>query len=219
MRCVVYTCITGGYDILKPVPTSSKCILLADTPPKAENGAGIQWKRCKLGIQEKDIRMASRLPKFLPHQFFRTDVSVWTDAHIRWKQNPEELLKYLGDNDIAMFSHPIRDCIYKESEEVMRIWPQLEKNIKNQMKHYREEGYPEENGLMACGVIVRRHTKATEALGNAWWAEWTRWKTARDQLSFAYVCWKLGVKVSIIPGNIFRNDYETVERHLAKRRV
>ena len=219
MRCVVYSCITGAYDILKTVPTSCKCMVWADVPPKAEKGAGAQWKRIKLGVQESNIRMSSRLPKFIPHQFFRTDVSIWTDGHLRWKQDPELLMKYLGENDVAMFSHPIRDCVYKEADEVMRIWPEIGDNVQLQMKHYREEGYPEENGLMACGVIVRRHTKATEALGNAWWAEWTRWKTARDQLSFAYVCWKLGVKVSVIPGNIFKNEYESAERHLAKRRV
>jgi hypothetical protein len=219
MRCVIYTCITGGYDVLKPVPTSSKCILLADTAPKAEKGAAIQWKRVKLAVQEKDVRMSSRLPKFLPHQFFRTDISIWTDGHLRWKRDPAELIKYLGDNDVAMFSHPIRDCLYKEADEVIRIWPNIEDNVQKQMKHYREEGYPADNGLMACGVIVRKHTKATEAMGNAWWAEWTRWKTSRDQLSFAYACWKHGVKVSIIPGNIFRNDYEDAERHLSRRRV
>jgi hypothetical protein len=219
MRCVVYTCITGGYDILKKVPTSCKCIALTDSPPKAEAGAGQQWKRVAMALQERDVRMASRLPKFLPHQFFRTDVSIWTDGHIRWKRDPKELLEFLGDNDVAMFAHPIRNCLYQEAGEVARIWPAIAKDVRRQMSHYRKEGYPEYAGLKACGVIVRRHTKATEALGNAWWAEWARWRTSRDQLSFAYACWKQGVKCSVIPGNVFKNKFEDVERHLVKRRV
>ena len=53
-------------------------------------------------------------------------------------------------------------------------------------------------GLVEAPVILRRHTAAIRALNEAWWAELVR-GSRRDQLSFNYVAWKLGLSHAKFP--------------------
>jgi hypothetical protein len=47
-------------------------------------------------------------------------------------------------------------------------------------------------------VILRRHTDAIRHLNEAWWNEIVR-GSRRDQLSFNYVAWKLGLRYATFP--------------------
>jgi hypothetical protein len=46
-------------------------------------------------------------------------------------------------------------------------------------------------------VILRRHTPAVAAFNEAWWAE-IQAGSRRDQVSFTYVAWKLGLRYATI---------------------
>ena len=219
MKCIVYSCITGDWDYLKRLDTTCQRILVCDKEPQFEEGALRQWDRVPLAVAVVDNRMASRFPKCMPHLFFETDVSIWVDSHLRWKRDPVCLLDYLGDNDIALFRHSLRDCLYEEATAVV-TFKEINRNAaRRQMGHYLGRGYPKHNGLFANGVIVRRHTERMKQLGLRWWAELCRWQTGRDQLSFCYVCWKMGIRCSTIPGNILNSDFTEKSKHLAGRRM
>ena len=47
-------------------------------------------------------------------------------------------------------------------------------------------------------MILRRHTDAIRRLNEAWWNEIVR-GSRRDQLSFNYVAWKLGLSYATFP--------------------
>ena len=66
------------------------------------------------------------------------------------------------------------------------------------MQRYASEGFPRGAGLAEACVILRRHTAAVEAFGEAWWHE-IRTGSHRDQLSFDYVAWKLGMRYATFP--------------------
>lgn len=74
--------------------------------------------------------------------------------------------------------------------------------IKAQMDRYRALGFSG-RPLSAAFLIVRRNTGRIRALNEMWWGEVSQY-SIRDQLSFDYCCWKLGIEPAIIPGNIFR---------------
>ena len=142
---------------------------------------------------------ATRYPKIMPHKWLvPTDYSIWLDSNISLVQDPWKLIEYLGDNDIAFFPHHWgHDCIYQEVENIITFHKDDPQRVREQAEEYRKEGYPAHNGLIWGKVIVRRHTKKIEYLNKGWWQE-IKNGSHRDQLSFNYVSWKLGIPYSTI---------------------
>ena len=141
---------------------------------------------------------ATRWPKIMPHKNFVTDYSIWIDSNISLMLDPWKIVEYLGENDIAFFSHHWgHDCIYQEVENIITFHKDDPQRVRAQADRYRKEGYPAHNGLIWGKVIVRRHTPTVAKLNQAWWDEIVR-DSHRDQLSFNYVSWKLGIPYSTI---------------------
>lgn len=65
--------------------------------------------------------------------------------------------------------------------------------IRQQIELYQKEKFPSEFPLFEATVIVvdlkNEHAKV---IMDAWWKEFNRSESKRDQLSFPYVIWKLG---------------------------
>lgn len=164
---MIYTAITGGYE--KP---RNDILVLTDDP-------------------FKDPRRSSRMHKCLPP---KAEYSLWLDGNTSLKVSLDYLIsEYLKNCDICVFKHPIRDCIYQEAKACQELKLDAWDVIEEQVNRYRAEGYPEHNGLAATTYVLRRHTPQIEALNNMWWAEICK-GSKRDQLSFDYCCWKLGIK-------------------------
>jgi len=192
---IVYTANFGNYDnLLLPEHCGFTHIHLTD-----EGAIGSKYQELP--------QVRARMCKVLSHKLFPDyKYTIWHDASIEFKLDPAALVCYLGDNDIALMAHPERDCIYDEATAVVEMGKERASIVSEQMEHYKAEGYPEHNGLVATGVIVRKHTAKMEQFNNAWWAEIGRY-SVRDQLSFNYVCWKMGIKYDVIPGNLWDNKW------------
>ena len=93
--------------------------------------------------------------------------------------------------DFNMMQHPCRTCIYKEAEIIERENIDKTMNFVPQIAKYRDEGFPENYGLNACGIIGRHNNCFTEAFEREWWHQ-VMTGSYRDQLSFDYIRWKLG---------------------------
>jgi len=164
----------------------------------------------------------AKIYKILAHQYIDADISIWLDGNRELAVDKEKVAEMLGDNDIALFKHFARDCIYTEMPEAMARYRQdeviIRQSILDQAVYYKQKGYPPNNGLYECGMIIRRHNKIMEAFNNAWWAEICR-HSNRDQLSFPYVLSKFPkLKVKGIEGNIrnheyfkYKNDYRNLK--------
>ncbi len=158
----------------------------------------------------------AKIYKILSHQYIDSDISIWIDGNITLLCSPEELVdKFLGDADIGVFKHPVRNCIYKEEEELKKV-PKVKQQlpiIRQQLEHYKASGYPDNNGLYENGVIVRRHSKIIEEFNNAWWAEICRW-SYRDQLSFPVILEKFpSLKVKSNTGDVRRHPMFQYIKH------
>lgn len=146
----------------------------------------------------KSDRRNSRIQKIIPHKYFKTEYSIWLDGNLKLVASPKELIsKYLNGYDIAVFKHPVRNCIYKEAIECAKRGLDDVEVIIEQVKSYEDEGYPKDNGLGENMMIIRRHTSKVEQFNNAWWAEYCRF-SVRDQLSFMYCADKVGLPVNLI---------------------
>jgi len=121
--------------------------------------------------------------------------------------------KYLNNTDIALHLHGERNCIYKEAELCIERKFDYVELIRKQIQKYKAEGYPENNGLHEGTVILRRHTEDIKRFDEAVWAEICSGST-RDQLSLNYIAWKLGIKITDIPGSLITFNSEDFSKLL-----
>jgi len=147
---------------------------------------------------EKDGRYTARKYKTLPHKILPDyDFHMWTDNQVYFNTDPVSLVEgYLGDDyDVAAHKHIDRECMYQEVEACLnrpqsagpsRQDPQL---LIKQGEDYREDGYPEMNGLYETGFLLRRNCDKVRKFNEQWWDESIN-RTTEDQVSFVYLLWK-----------------------------
>lgn len=208
MRVVVYTASIGGYDTLNEPRIENKNVdLVCFTDRDIKSDA---WKIKKVLPLYKDNTRTARKYKALPHRWFpEYDVSVWIDGNKIITGDVLKYIEWLGDCDVATFDHTkcfdARNCIYDEALTIMEMgernykrtplrgiknWKDNPTTISKQIARYRNEQYPENNGLAFTCVVVRKHNNPDViAVMEEWWKE-MKYGSRRDQLSFNYVLWK-----------------------------
>ena len=170
MKILIYTSITGGYE----------------------------QDRTDIKVFTKEImqdpKKSSLFYKAITPDFDKYDYSIWIDGNTGLKVAPEYLIeKYLKNDDIACLRHPDRNCIYDEAKTCQTLKLDKPETITSQMVRYLEKGYPKDNGLSCTTYILRRHTEKIVEFNRLWWEEICK-GSRRDQLSFDYALWKLGIK-------------------------
>ena len=200
---IIYTAIAGGYDSLKPPwgedPGGTVRLAFVDNSDSCPG-----WRIEPMDFPCMDPLMRAKRYKVLAHEALPsgTAFSLWVDGSMEFSSrlHPGELARqYLGDADLALFRHPSRVCLYDEAHVCSLKGLDDPGVMAAQMGRYRAEGYPRINGLAECSVILRRHTPAMARFNEMWWREIVN-GSRRDQLSFNYVCWKLGIKYALLPG-------------------
>jgi hypothetical protein len=218
-RSIIYTAIAGGYDNLKPprddvspgrpeddLPGQDVPLRIAfmDNPDLYAGTGCPGWQIEPMASSCMDPLMQAKRYKVLAHEVLPpgTEFSLWVDGSMEFSSRlrPDEMARlYLVDADLALFKHPIRNCLYDEAHRCDVVKLDDSAVMAKQMNRYRAQGYPRNNGLAECAVILRRHTPAVARLNEMWWKEIVE-GSRRDQLSFDYVCWKLGMKYALFPG-------------------
>lgn len=206
MRTVAYTAICGGRDHLRHTgrPRPGGFVCFTDDPPPATPYLG--WDIRPSIDMYRDPRLDAKRHQVLAHESFPdVDVSCYLDGShgLAERLTVEGLAaEYLGYADLACFEHSERDCAYAEAAVCIERGRDDPDVIRAQMARYRAEGFPEHWGLPAITLLLRRHTAPIRAVNTAWWQE-IMTGSYRDQLSFPYVCWRLGLRWETIPGNPF----------------
>ena len=139
-KIVVYTALYGNHDSLKePVMAQDECSFVCFTDMNDIDSNTFEVKRYPR-INFDPVRSA-RFFKLLPHLFFpKYEYSIWIDASIVIKkENLRSLIeKYLCEDDIAMFTHAERDCIYDEGAVCIDSGKDAPTIINAQLNHYRK---------------------------------------------------------------------------------
>lgn len=202
---VIYTAIFGDCkDRLYPLPWLDKidCFAFVDgvkSPRKGKHG----WIECPARFTDPNPRRRAREHKTMAHELFPdAKLSIWVDGTMTPHTDPRALTaKYLKDHDICTFRHSARTCIYQEAEMCVRNRKDDVATIREQIAGYHREGYPYHNGLAETMVVMRRHTPAIREFNELWYAS-IKHQSLRDQLSFNYCLWKLGLQ-----HDVFHNYY------------
>lgn len=215
-KIVVYTTILGPYDGLLPQPKYEGIDYVCFTDQKFRSKT---WNIVPLKAKDLSPARTSRHPKIAPHLYLKDyDYSIYIDGNILLVRNPIPLLKKVISNaPMGIFDHnqcsDARDCVYKEHQAIVDLYHEsgvLKDNfevMENHMKRYRDQGYPENNGLIAATIMLRNHhhpevIKTMET----WWEEFSN-GSKRDQLSFNYAAWKNNFLPFIINGDVRNNPY------------
>lgn len=212
---VIYSAITGGYDDVKEPNYISKgidYILFTDNP----NIISDKWKVCLIDNPEglDNVRLARKI-KIMGHDILQQyDYSIWVDGKLKIKGDLRQyVLQNRGNNGILCFNHYFNNCIYDEGKICLESGKDNPDVIQNQMERYKREGYPEQNGLIESGILVRdlNDMKVQETM-KLWWNEVLN-GSRRDQLSFNYACWKNGQKYDTSKLYIYVNEYVELFDH------
>lgn len=212
---VVYTCVTGQYDVLNDpeyVDPNLDYICFTDNNNIKSN----VWKIELIKKEDLDNTRIARRYKILPHKYLgqKYNYSIWIDGNIIISADIMELIKkYIGNRKMVCFPHHVRKCLYEEAEICTLLGKDDEDIIQEQISRYKKEGYPIENGLIESGIIFRYHNEESIIrVMEDWWNEVLHY-SKRDQLSFNYVCWKHDFKYSLVPYYVANNPYIKYKKH------
>jgi hypothetical protein len=216
---VVYTAIFGDIpDRLqaprtqRPDPTV-RYVCFTDCPESFRRVA--PWEIRAAAWTDADSRRTARFHKVLSHRVVPdAGYSLWLDGNLGLEVDPWTIVRcHLSSGiDIATFKHAHRNCVYQELETCLRLDKDDAGAMRAQVERYRIEGYPRYNGLAETTAFARREGPAIREFNEAWWREIER-GSARDQLSFDYVAWKLSLDYGWLPGVREDCPYFRFSRH------
>jgi len=157
----------------------------------------------------------NRYYKINSHLFFPSEeIVLYLDpTFLIIKDFYNKIEEWLGDKDIAIRPHPKRKSIYEEAEYLINNKPHKidsKELIIKQMNMLKNEDYPESEPLCEGGFIIRRNTEQVKKFNEMWWNIVKNY-SKRDQLSFNYVSWKLGIGYNLIE----RKEVEEYTRRIA----
>ena len=221
-RKVVYTCITGGYDtLIEPSVVTEGFDYICFTD--CTNIESKTWEIRKLPEEIKNLNTTDvkkqRAIKILPHRYLSEyDISIWVDGNVLIRDDLNTFInkECNTENNIFIPQHPIRQCIYDEAKECIKLKKDTKENIEPQVKRYKLEGFPLKEGMVQSNIIVRRHNSENcIRLMEQWWNELYN-GSHREQLSFNYVLWKNpDIKITLLPKSIYNSEFFFWGRHKA----
>lgn len=200
----VYTAIFGGIDtLIRPVDKAleSDCRYVCYTDD-AKMTSDV-WDVRVIDPGADSSVVASRRFKILSHLHMEGD-SIYLDGNMKIQ---DDLSGTLPDNDMGVFAHPERDCIYKEIDACVRFRKESAIMGAKLRTHYLALKMPACKNLFACSLISRLCTPTVCRFNERWWDDFTAISTLRDQPSFAYATWLLGLEPEIIPGYLRDNRW------------
>lgn len=182
MSVAVITSCYGGYDKPRPPTTQDvECewVLVTDVPVDVPG-----WRVVVEPRPHAHPRLAAKVAKFRPDLYSDADTLVWIDSHVvvHSDQFVGSLVLWLGDHDLAMFRHPLRQSILAEAMASAGLPKYDGQTVLEQAAHYVDEGHDPNYGLWCTGISVRRNLFQLRRFGENWLLENTRW-TYQDQIS------------------------------------
>ena len=147
-----------------------------------------------------DARRTARHYKAVPQRYMPdADVWIWVDGNVRARKNPMDVINRYPESELVTYKHWDRKCLYVEAAFCAKIGKDSKEILSKQVARYRRAKMPNNWGLAATRVVIRRNTQAIRDLNEAWWQE-IKNHSLRDQVSLPFVCWQAGIKWDILPG-------------------
>lgn len=206
----VVSSVYGGYDIpTPPAPQDIDCdwILVSDRDYDCH-----PWKVIVEPRPQLHPRLAAKVAKCRPDLYADAEIVVWVDASfaITSPRFVSWAISHLDRGDVAQIPHPQRRRITDEARVSATLPKYRGLPVVEQADSYVADGYPDDWGLWATGLIAYR---GKSRFGDAWLREQMRW-TYQDQLSQAPVLRSLGIRpVDMQPAVLFGHPHFALRGH------
>jgi len=212
-RKVAYTCLFGnnGYTLKEPTFITDKWDYICFTDNKKLKSE--HWK-IKVVPSGKCPKRESRKYKILNYVYLPEYVlSVYFDTRFIISRNLDKFVRTYLTGDMAVLKHNRRACVYKEIDYLLSgdILNKKEKDVlKLQRNHYIEIGIPDNIGLLAPGIMIRKHfNEKLEKMMNDWYSEVCKY-SYRDMVSLVYAAnMNTYVSIDLMP---FKEVYRSFTR-------
>jgi hypothetical protein len=143
------------------------------------------------------------------------EASIWLDGNFQLKLEAEITIKeLLASHDWAAHKHPGRNCVYGEGRVLLNENIGTRSLVERDISAYKAMGFPENGGLWANGMIIRRHTGAVAELNELWWKMFLE-GCERDQLSFPVARWLAKFEIKTIQSDIWNSPFAKFSWHSA----
>lgn len=170
-------------------------------------------------------RLEAKIPKCFAWQLYPGyKFYMWIDGNLRLSD--EDSLKYFSDNledyDVVVLQHPRRDTIWweyrynhrglhnnKPSRYLQSRY--INELLDEQMQVIKDDDYVDDL-LVNGGIFMYRNTKEVQAMLKEWFYYISRY-LIMDQLSWAYVLKKSGLRVNVLPIDFNNCKWLEVSRH------
>ena len=202
-KFAIYTAIVGNYDeILQPLVVDDRFDYILFSNDMKKTSIGV-WQVRGIDYENADKIKIARWVKTHPDDLLHGyEFSLWIDANIQIKTNYiyHRVIELFGGGiSVSTVVHPTMNCIYNEMFTVFDIGYETEKTILDWANVLRKNQYPFNNGLHETGILFRIHSYDMKKFNDLWWS-CIECYSRRDQLSFNYALWKLGIKCeSLLP--------------------
>ena len=213
-KTAVYTCITGDYDrLMQPYAVEACCdyYVISDD---SDMGGGV-FRYVDVDAVVPDSAMSAkdknRYCKMHPHEIFPDyDYTIYIDGSIGIRNPIVHLTENVGISGLSIHRHKIHDCIYIDGIFAEWLGVADKEGIVAELKRYMDEGLPRKFGMFECGMIISDlQNKTGRQLYRKWYEEYRK-GAGRDQFSFIYTLWKMGLCANAVgnlcpDGNVWTN--------------
>lgn len=202
-KFVVYTCVTGNYDNLAdPLFVAPNISYVAFTDNRKLKSDVWEIRPIDEDIRNRyDNILVNRYYKFHPYILGDVfDYAIYVDGNVQVCSDIRNLNNKLNvKTGIGFHVHSSRNCVYKEAQVCKLENKGNYLKIREQLKKYKEEGFPEKFGMYEANIILTDLKNLnSKKIMELWWNEFLSSKSYRDQLSLPYTVWKLGYKFNDI---------------------
>lgn len=212
-RIAVYTCVTGGYDVIKnPAVIPNNVDFYIYTESEFDKNI---WKELKVNPEHIQGLSKAEVNRYIKHHPFELfpdyDYVIYIDGSVFIIDDITSLLNNIDkEMGFATYSHPSRNCVFDEVYSILALGKGNKKNIESQIKRFKEEGMPTHFGLLECTVLAFDIKNQTaKKICDGWWNEFITSKSGRDQLALPYVVWKMGLnpqRIGTLGQNVLKDS-------------
>lgn len=216
-KCALYTVITGGYDQLKdPEYIDPDWDYYCFTDDGSQLSSDV-WKIIVLDNPKGySAQLLQRWAKLHPHEVLQEyDHTVYVDGKITVKGDLREYINtYSRGSGMLCFPHFSRNTLSQEADAILYYKKADAVAVRAQVKAYYDRGYDDSFQLVDTACLIRsgRDERLKKTMED-WWQELVN-RTARDQLSFVYACWKNGYRYDISNLSIEHNPWLRLGSHV-----
>jgi len=216
---VISTVLFKGYDEFKPLSKGfdvfpDECYYVF-TDSKSRYNVSRGYTHVYVNISADDIpyddgARLTKIFKIIPQRVFRNlKWHVYIAGKTILKKNYAWLLNEFRSSKQSIIiaeKHPRRTDVYKEGRIVIWMKKDIPEIVNKQLQDYELQGYPKNFGLLDAAFLFRDFRSRDVQLMSCTWFDEVNRGSRRDQLSFNYVVWKLGLEVKYYPARYFQRS-------------